>query len=200
MEIKAFYDLNDSISNLSKSLTKFGVDFLILPSQLKIESRWVGFTLYDFIKPYLIGNTFAEIRNRNIDFISSIESHEIVFIEFDHYRKKLFLEIEYLEKEYKQFRKFLRNKKTNDLLGESNEEFKSKTDKIYNMSLRIQTFLLDYRVILMNQFLGEIFDKKIPTRKPRGDGLKPLNEIAIKRAVEKEFKEYENTLGQPKDD
>jgi len=38
----------------------------------------------------------------------------------------------------------------------------------------------------MNSLLGEIFDKKVPERKPRDPKYKTLKELAIKEKVEKE--------------
>ena len=41
----------------------------------------------------------------------------------------------------------------------------------------------------MNQFLGDIFDTKVPERQPLDPKCKTLKELAIKEEVEKEGKE-----------
>ena len=42
------------------------------------------------------------------------------------------------------------------------------------------SYLIDYRIELMNSMLGEIFDSTVPHRKPKDPNIKTLIEIAKK--------------------
>jgi hypothetical protein len=48
----------------------------------------------------------------------------------------------------------------------------------------IQTFFYDFRRMLMNEFLGEVFDHTLPKRKPKDPKYKNLSELATKKVVE----------------
>jgi hypothetical protein len=47
-------------------------------------------------------------------------------------------------------------------------------------------YLFDYRIELMNELLGDVFDKKVPRREPFDAKFKILTELATKSSVREE--------------
>ncbi|GAH05760.1 unnamed protein product, partial [marine sediment metagenome] len=62
----------------------------------------------------------------------------------------------------------------------------------------ISSWLHDYRIELMNSMLGDIFESKIPIRKPVDPRYKTLIKLATKEKVEKELKERESKISKEK--
>jgi len=58
----------------------------------------------------------------------------------------------------------------------------------------IISFISDYRVDLMNHFLGNIFEKKIPERQPKDKKYKILKEIATTENIEKSKRKWLKNL------
>ena len=55
----------------------------------------------------------------------------------------------------------------------------------------IGSLLFDYRIELMNNFMEDVFDKRVPDRKPLDPNIKILGELAIKNEVEEECRKRE---------
>ncbi|MBN2180255.1 MAG: hypothetical protein JW743_12615 [Deltaproteobacteria bacterium] len=79
-----------------------------------------------------------------------------------------------------------------DLPAIEESEFQRKCEDISSRLIDVQCYLIDYRIELMNHILGEIFDCKVPERKPHDPKFKTLKEIAIPEEVEKQFKQMED--------
>ena len=73
---------------------------------------------------------------------------------------------------------------------------RKKTEEISNIAYDIQCFLHDYRIELMNTFLVDIFDKKVPERQPLPP-YKTLKQVATKEFVKKELNKRENEILYP---
>jgi len=78
------------------------------------------------------------------------------------------------------------------LTKKGNSEFTKKYDEISDNLFTIQCYLFDYRIVLMNSLFGDIFDTKVPFRRPKDSKYKLLTEVAIKEEVEKELKKRED--------
>lgn len=68
-------------------------------------------------------------------------------------------------------------------------QFKEYCKEINEDLFNISSWLHDYRIELMNSMLGDIFESKVPIRKPMDPKYKTLIELATKEKVEKELKE-----------
>jgi len=143
----------------------------------------------------------VELLKTYADFILSIESNEIAVIEFDHYRKYIQFQIEDFKELIRKFETYF-NKLNLDALNSLDvfSEFKAKCDSLFEMSCTIQSYLFDYRILLMNSFLEDVFKKKVPERETRDSKYKLLTEVAKKEEVEKEEKKREEAAIRRKKD
>jgi hypothetical protein len=189
IQIDAFKEINKGIYKLSSGLSALSVIFLSLPGDYNLHKN---IPLISFEK----NKVLKEIRHKNnillnkyTDFLLAIEAYEISIIDFDHYRKYIQFEIEDFKKAVDNFETYFNELDINKLKEDKKfSEFKKRCKKIFEYENKIQGFLYDYRVLLMNYILGsgEIFDKSIPERKPGDPRLKILTELANKEEIKKE--------------
>ncbi len=66
-------------------------------------------------------------------------------------------------------------------------ELKDRCNRIWHFINSIHGYLFDYRIILMNSILSDIFDRSVPPRKPRDPKIKTLKEVAFKEEIENEL-------------
>jgi len=186
LEIDAFSDINKSvISGFFRSLYS-----------IKLFLYRINPTITKFNKM----ETILEMRKEHekliqglTGFLIAIESHEIVIIQFDHLRKYIQFQIDDVNEKIDNFEQYFNKIEKEKLLSEEEfSEFKENCDEIIEYFTDIQSYLFDYRIILMNSLLGDTFDTKVPMRKPRDPKYKLLTEVANKEEVEKEAREREN--------
>jgi len=195
LEIDAFKEINKTITNFYGILSKILVSYLGMPSDLKLHMEspdTFKFNLKDI--NLNIDKNKIELLKGIKDFIYAIEANEIAIIEFDHLRKFIQFRVDDIVKLIKDFQNFLINTDISELKINKNQDFKEHCKKIYNELDDIAAYLFDYRIELMNYFLGDIFNTKIPRRKPRDPKYKILTEIAIKEEVEKEANRRERRV------
>ena len=126
-------------------------------------------------------------------FTLAIESNEIAVTQFDHLRKYIQFQINEVSDKIDNFEKYFNKTEKGKLVSEEGySEFKENCDEIIEKFGNIQSYLFDYRIELMNSLLGDIFDTKVPMRKPKDPKYKLLTEVATKEEVEKEAREREN--------
>jgi len=190
LEIEAYRDINKAIDVLSKKMTSLSTFFLAtLPSHLKNHLANPGIFKYDPIKMDLERMRLrVDLYEGMATLLLTIEANEISVIEFDHYRKYIHFQVEDLHKLLDEFDSYSQNLLSKSYIErpDAYTELKNKCDKIWNFANNIQCYLFDYRILLMNSILSDIFGKTVPARKPRDPQLKTLLEVAIKEEIEKE--------------
>lgn len=189
LEIDAFKEINKAINGFSNRITSiYTLFFYTLPCKLKNHIQNPVLFKFDPIQiDREIGLARVNLYQGNTNFLLSIESNEIAVIEYDHYRKYINFKTDDLYRLIEDF--ILYFTKTNkDALKQEKAflEFKKKCDQINKLAQDILSYLFDYRIILMNSMLKEIFDKSVPSRKPKDPKYKILSDVAIKGEVEKE--------------
>ena len=195
LEIDTFREINKSVTIFSHAISGISGFYRTLPF-LKLSLFRKNPTLFKFDK---IG-IFQEIRKEHENliqglsrFLIAIESNEIVIIQFDHLRKYIQFQIDDVKDKIDNFEKYFNKIEKEKLIsGEGYSEFKENCDEIVEYFTNIQSYLFDYRIVLMNSLLGDIFDTRVPMRKPSDPKYKLLTEVAIKEEVEKEAREREN--------
>ena len=194
LEIDAFREINKSVSAFSHAISDISGYFRYLYSiNLFLYRR--NPTIAKFNKMEII----LEIRKKYENliqglskFLIAIESNEIAVIQFDHLRKYIQFQIDDVSEKIDNFEKYFNKiEKVKLLFEEGYSEFKENCNEIIEYFKNIQSYLFDYRIVLMNSLLGDTFDIKVPMRKPRDPKYKLLTEVAIKEEVEKEVRERE---------
>ena len=188
LEIEAFKEVNKGINEISSKITSLLVFFSSLPDTLELHLQNPLIFKFDLIQ------IDQEMRSQNVDllkgsadFLLTIEANEIVVIEYDHFRKYIGFINEDLRVLISDFDLYFTKIKMDRLEQEEGFlAFKEKCEQISELARQFISYLFDYRIILMNSLLKDIFMKSVPPRKPRDPQYKTLEEVAIKEEVEKE--------------
>jgi hypothetical protein len=189
LEIEAFKEVNKAINEFSNRVTSVLTHFsYTLPSKLKFHIQNPFLFKFDPIQvDQELGLIRVNLYQGNANFLLSIEAHEIAIIEYDHYRKYINFKTEDLSNLINEFIKYFTIIKKKDLIKEQGFlEFNEKCHQINELAHEIISYLFDYRILLMNSILEEIFDKTVPSRKPKEPKYKLLTELAFKEEVKKE--------------
>ncbi len=191
LEIEAYKEVNKAINDFSESVTAIStLFFYTLPSGLRLHIQNPQIFKFDIFKlDQEIGLTRVNLYRGNVKFLLSIEANEIAIIRFDFYRKYINFKTDDLYKLIDDFVLYFSKIKIGELIQpQGYDEFNKRCDQIKELADVIISYLFDYRIILMNSILAEIFEEKVPYRKPLDPKYKTLTEVAIKEEVEKEEK------------
>ena len=194
LEIDAFREINKEIYNFSHLIGDISVYYMVLKSNLCLHEKYPEIQKFnkveiDFQIDQQVVNILKGISNLSL----IIESNEIAVIQFDHLKKYIQFKTEDVKELIIDFQKYFFKETIKDLLTKKgNSEFTKKCDEIIDYLYTIQCYLFDYRIELMNSLFGDIFDTKVPFRRPKDSKYKLLTEVAIKEEVEKELKKRED--------
>lgn len=194
LEIDAFREINKSVTAFSEAISDISAFFRTLYF-INLFLYKSNPTIAKFNKMEII----LELRKKHenliqgvVIFILAIESNEIAVIQFDHLRKYIQFQIDDIIDKIDNFEQYFNKTEKEKLVSEEGySEFKENCDEIIEYFVNIQSYLFDYRIQLMNSLLGDIFDTKVPLRRPKDPKYKLLTEVAIKEEVEKEARERE---------
>ena len=194
LEIDAFREINKSVTTFSNSISNISAFYRALYS-LKLFLFKKNPTIFKFDKVGIILEMRKEHENLIqglTRFLITIESNEIAIIQFDHLRKYIQFQIDDVNDKIDNFERYFNKTEKEKLVSEEGySKFKENCDEIIEYLNNIQSYLFDYRIVLMNSLLGDTFDTKVPIREPKDQKYKILTEVAIKEEVEKEARKRE---------
>lgn len=198
LQIEAFRELNRAISKFSNATSDISASYSTLPSKLELHIENTSVFSFNKVEVYRqISEQTTKLYYAHAEFLTSIEANEIVIIQFDHLRKYIFLRIENIKKALENFNSYFLKVNYDSLKKwEERPKFRKRCEEISEQFIEIQCYLFDYRILLMNHLLGEVFETKVPERKPKDSKYKILTEIAKKEDVEKEYEEWEQRVMQ----
>ena len=194
LEIDAFREINKEIYNFSHLIGNISVYYIDLKNKLFMHEKYPEIQKFNKVEiDFQIGQQIVNILKGISDVSLIIESNEIAVIQFDHLKKYIQFQTEDVKELIIDFQKYFFKETIKDLLTKKgNSEFTKKCDEISDNLFTIQCYLFDYRIELMNSLFGDIFDTKVPLRRPKDPKYKLLTEVAIKEEVEKELKKRED--------
>ncbi|MEA3296013.1 MAG: hypothetical protein U9Q27_02650 [Patescibacteria group bacterium] len=194
LEIDAFREINKEINNLSHLIGNISVYYIDLKSKLFMYEKYPEIQKFNKVEiDFQINQQVVNILKGISNLSLVLESNEIMVIEFDYLKKYIQFKTEDVKELIIDFQKYFFKETIKDLLTKKgNSEFTKKCDEISDNLFTIQCYLFDYRIVLMNSLFGDIFDTKIPFRRPKDSKYKLLTEVATKEEVEKEAKKREN--------
>jgi hypothetical protein len=194
LEIDAFREITKEIYNFSNLLSSISAYYMNLKSQLHLYNKYPEIQKFNKVEiDFQIGQQVVDILKGISDLSLIIELNEIAVIQFDHLKKYIQFQTEDVKELIIDFQKYFFKETIKDLLTKKgNSEFTKKCDEISDNLFTVQCYLFDYRIELMNQLFGDIFNTKVPLRRPKDPKYKLLTEVAIKEEVEKELKKRED--------
>lgn len=196
LEINAFREITKAVTDFSSVLSSVGVSYLFLPSELKLHVENPSIFKFDKMGIYeKLNKQITDIHGGNLNFTLVIESNEIAVIEVDHYRKYIQFQVDDTIEMIRDFLDYFSKAGRSNLTpAETFSVFEKRCHEVSDKLMCIQCYLFDYRIELMNTILAEIFDKRVPERKPLDPKRKTLREVAIKEKVEEESRERANRV------
>jgi len=114
-----------------------------------------------------------------LELVFTYENHEILLLEFkkilDEIKKTYFEEVN--EEVNNLYSMWLTSCSllTSIPLQEHRKDLEEKIDFIITKIFTIQIYLYDLRIELQNEIFGDIFNRKLPKRKPTSQGIPPLS-------------------------
>jgi hypothetical protein len=66
------------------------------------------------------------------------------------------------------------------------DSFENECKNVERLLFDIAMYLFDYRIELMNDLLGNVFEKRVPRRQPLDPNFKTLTEMATRESVQAE--------------
>jgi len=194
--VDAFRSIQDGIDKFTDAISTISSSYLFWPGKLRLQLKFPELSVFDPYKiDFDINEHIIKFCDGRCDFIRSIESNEIVVIQFDHFRKFIHLRAEELNQSVDSFRSWFNSINSQVLTNEETQElFVRKCKNIHEEFNNFLTFLYDYRIELMNSMLGNIFASQVPRRRPKDPKFKLLQELANKEDVEIEYEEWENKI------
>jgi hypothetical protein len=192
LEISAFKEINKALTSFSEILSTVSHRYRMLPIDLKLHIESPNIFKFNKVEMELeISKHRASIYKGVAEYVLSIEANEISVIRFDHLRKYIQFKVDDVADSIMNFQNYLVNAKMSELKTIKKPEFDRWCEKITEELYTIESYLFDYRIELMNYFLGAIFVSQVLRRKPKDPKYKILTEVAIKEEVEKEAERRE---------
>jgi len=187
LEISAFKEINKALTSFSEILSRILHKYRMLPIDLRLHIKSPN--IFVFNKAEMeseIGTHRASIYKGVAEYVLAIEANEISVTRFDHLRKYIQFKVDDVADSIMSFQNYVLNANISELKTTKKSEFNKWCEKIAEELQTIESYLFDYRIELMNYFLGDIFVSKVPRRKPKDPKYKILTEVATKEEVEKE--------------
>ena len=198
LQIEAFQKINESVTLFSDIVTKVTTPYRTVFVSLNFSR------VYD---PSLVTSDLQKFReivsqhnlmlwNGVTQFILSIESHEIAVIEYDHLRKFIQFRVDDAQEAINQFRSYIQQVDAEQLKSNSGfDSFEKECKKVERLLFDVVMYLFDYRIELMNELLGNVFEKTVPRRQPLDPEFKTLLQLATKERVEEESEKRNQNRG-----
>jgi len=175
LEIDAFREINGAIINFANVLSEASRDYEWRPFRFQRDWAWDkehlqkgGLRFHNMKAAMEVDEERQGLMRRLDKFKLTIEAHKIAVIQFDHETKYIKSETDRLDKSIVELRHFMMMKNRDDLfMDQVFSDFKKKCQQIEEKLNEIGKYLGDYRIELMNEFMGPIFERSIPTKRTK---------------------------------
>lgn len=187
LQIEAFKEINKAITVFSNDIGVADTTIRMLPDHLDFHRSWPEIFEFDPMKRSLgIAKHISEIMHGHTGFLFAKEANEIAMLEFDHLQQYISFKVDDVVKPLDSLKDLLLDTGIQELASVRNQELRDQCKHISSALFDITCWLQDLRIELMNHFMTDIFDTRVPCREPRDPKYKILTEVAIKAEVEKE--------------
>lgn len=195
--IYAFKEIIPSINNLQKSLLKINAFCLSIPINLKLSLE--NSNIYKFDTPDIRQNLLNEkihLSSSVADFLFSIECFEIAMIDLIQYKIFIVDEIHTLlgnsdNNSDLDLIDGILSKICRDFNNRSTyyDDLNQETNRFLERIIEITGWLSDFVILIQNHFLSDVFNTKLPMRKPHNPKCKILTEIVSEKILKNLNKE-----------
>lgn len=173
LEIDAFREINRAAANFANVLSEASREYKWRPFRWQRDLEWDkghlqnhGLRFYNMKAAMEVDDERQELMKKLDEFTLTIEAHEIAVIQFDHETKYIRSETGHLDKSIIDLRAFIMRKDRNDFFSDKVfSDLKKKCQQIEEKLNETRKYLGDYRIELMNEFMGPIFERKVKGEK-----------------------------------
>lgn len=197
IESEAIREIDGAATNISStfaSVVTFDNDFVVKPMNIPNDLWYKAANE----KHTNIVQSTVEMRTAFGDLYRALEANEIAIIHLEQYYRYLTIIIgDFIEHVDKLGSDFL-------LATESNmpeEKYKKEVAKFQPLKeewVTIASYLMDFRKMLQNELLGDIFKRQLAARKPLAGYGTTLDKVATKEEVKRLVDERNEKIGLPK--
>src|SRR5258706_12495649 len=168
LEMEAFRKINESITAFSEIVTKVTTPYRTLLGTLRVYSvhnpSLMKASLQNFIQAELSQHNIM-LWNGVTPFVLAIESHEIAVIKYDHLRKFIQFRVDAAHQAINKFREHIQSTDIEQLMSKNGlDRLEQECNKVEMTLFDIVMYLFDYRIELMNELLGNVFEQTVPRR------------------------------------
>ncbi len=195
-QVDAFRQVNESLTRFSTTLTNIASPYNTIPG-----------TLYHFPVEHGEKKVLDEIYGEGLmntaslyegcsDFFTAFEANEIALLRFAHLKNYVGHEVEQVQKAIMEFQNFAWGKPVAQFFqGDDRKKMARYCRETSDTITALQAHISDLRILLMNEFMGDIFESEVAHRVPRDPKYSLLQEVATPEIVEKiDHQWYERSL------
>jgi hypothetical protein len=197
LEANAVKEINSSIVEIGEAfsiIVTYNSSFVVKP--LDIPDRlWYDAAIDKHMK---IMSSTLDLRTALGSFYKSLEAHEIAIIHLEPYYRFLTIKIDELIRHIEHITTdFMHATSVIDLTEDQYEQEVTRFKILYNEWGEIAAYMMDFRKMLQNDLLGDIFRRRLDPRKPLPGNGTTLDQVATKEVVQRMIDERNQDLDLP---
>ena len=182
VEVDAFKSVTAAVVDLTKRLADIGATFAVAGVTLGGPVPPPEILCRDLSRNYMA--RWFELSHARNDFIFTIESHEIVLVPYHHFRLFIQFRIDDVGLAINRLAMAMVERPIDPTSSlEDRTQIAQRCTQIGDSIQVVLSYLLDYRIEVMNGLLGDLFARRVPKRQPLVAHLKTLGEVATPSAV-----------------
>jgi len=187
LEVEAFRNVTEAVTQFSSTITDITTPYRTLPIALEYYPRDLAISTFNEFRNVKLPQQNISLSNGVSVFVVTIESIEIAIIQFDHLRKFIQFRVDDAQEAISKFQEYARSLDVETLFSkEGLHRLKEECEVVEQALLKITMYLFDYRIELMNCLLADVFEQRVPHRKPLDPDIKILTELATRENVREE--------------
>jgi len=195
-EVEAFRKINQAITDYSIALSEVHTKYIVPDNYFKFTIPAAAHHDFNLIgNPKPIYDDIVKILKASMNLAIAIEAYQIALLNYVHYDKFIGFRREEAIDMMREFGDFLQSTNAEKMAKEGDKnKFREYIKKIEDKLGNINGWLMDYRIILANHFMGELFNAHLPKRKPLDPRIKTLDVVASPEKVHEEQLKWEQSL------
>lgn len=179
MIYEGWSDFQKKLFDFSSLLSKYTSDVMSLTYFLNTQNNFIvnkGNKEKHRVDQWnRIEDSFLRMNDAYVDFLSSYENHEVIFLRLGKMKTFFYETMENrLEKGHISFMESLFPEMYGSSLNESVDRQKELINTEWQSAMEISCYLDDFRIELQNETIGAVLNKKVPHRHPLNEGIKVL--------------------------
>lgn len=181
LEAEAFQTITAAVVQLTKALSDVGSIYSVAVVTLRAPEP-NEHTFRELAYGYM-PRVVAVYRAKS-EFVFAVESYEIALLRYHHLRIFIQHRLDDIAARLQEFGSSTAAMAAGDWKSDPElERIRVASAEVAELFHTVQSYLLDYRIEVMNGLLGDLFDRKVPRRRPLLSSIKTLAEVATPQAV-----------------